>query len=235
LRGLQPAGLELCFGESDQGLQIIRRGRRCARQPGDRGFRIVHTEREDPDLQRSPGKLRIVADQGVVGNERRSSRLVVFQLFGDIGELGKGRRFDRETLRCLLQDLFGGFELVVVQQRPAVQRLHVARRSRRRGRAGERLQSLLDGVGTVVTGFGDIEPHPPEGAVQDRLVRCALDGAAERQHRQFKVSGPCVRQTDGHAPLETAVECSEHVQLFDGLRVAIERAQRVGEFLASRD
>ena len=111
---------------------------------------------------------------------------VVLPLGG--GRVVRGTPTDRPgSARRLLQHLLGGVELVVAQQRAAVQRQHVARGAGIEATRSSASSALLSAV-AIVARLGDVEPDLAERAVDERLVRRALERAAEREDRQLGVA-----------------------------------------------
>ena len=159
-----------------------------------------------------------------------------FNCSATVGELRERRRVDREAFGGLLEHLLGGLELMIVEQRAAVERLHLARGGRRRSGSLQRFERLADRIGPVVPRLGDLEPDASERAVEQRLVGRALERASERQHRQIRVPGPRVRQADGDAALDCgypspASTCSCSISS----ACRFERAEQVRQFLARSD
>ena len=75
----------------------------------------------------------------------------------------------------------------------------------------------------------------PSAPVDLRLVRAALERAAQRQHGEIPVAGARLGQADGDLSRDViAIEAGDHLQLIELLGVAVERAVEIRELLARR-
>src|SRR5262249_62245807 len=84
---------------------------------------------------------------------------------------------DRKSRRGLLKRALGAGDVALLQQRPRVQRERLARGRGIGGDARQRFARLAQKRATLPR---TLEPHLTERATDLRLVRAALEGAAER-------------------------------------------------------
>ena len=128
--------------------------------------------------------------------------------------------------------MLGAVDVAFLQQRAAVERQHFAGRRRARGDALERLARLAQ-EGAIVA--RPLQPDLAERAVDLRLVRAALERAAQRQDGEIPVAGARLRETDRHLTRDViAIEAGDHLQLIELLGVSIERAVQIRELFARR-
>ena len=172
-------------------------------------------------------------DQAAVPDQRAARALEMVLLLGGRGVEQERRRLDGEVRRGLQQGVLGAVRVSLLQQRAGIQREDVARRGRAGCHTLQRFARLAQ-EGAVVA--GPLQPDLTERAVDQRVVRVAFQGGAERQDREVPVAGARMGQADGHVALDVvAIEARQDLQLLQLVAVAAGAGVDVGELLACRD
>ena len=157
----------------------------------------------------------VVGDQAFVVDERLPSGVEMALAFGNRGVQNERGRLERIPRARLLQGALGGVGLSVKRKGAAVQHQDIARRVRTRRHAAERFERLAQ-IDAIVMRLRPVEPYLAKRAVDERLPRCALERAAQREHRHLLATRARLRQAERDLTLDVvAIEAGNQLQLLD--------------------